>query len=74
MCVYMCAQQGYVFGCIGLCMYVYDCLKSGVFYYLLTEFKCLKCGLLRSTKFTDLAIHDSPNKMRRSPQPRNILS
>ena len=62
--------------CVWLHRFVYVCidgLKSpGVFYYLLAEFKCLKCGLLHSTSYTDLVIHDSSNKMRRSFRPRKL--
>ena len=69
------AQQGYVFGCIGLnvCIIIYiiymyvaknrlfsalplESILLSVFYYFLTEFKCLQCGLLCPTSCTDRAI------------------
>ena len=87
--MYMYAQQGYAFGRIGLCtyVYIYVCqqknrlfsalppknLLLNVICCLLFEFKRLQCSLLYPASCTDRAIHAFPNKIWRSPWPRNIF-
>ena len=69
LCAYV--QQSYVFDCVGLyiCMSTKNRLLSvlplenlllSVFYYFLTEFKHLQCGLPHPVS---RAIHAFPNKM-----------
>ena len=73
LCTY--AQQGYAFGHVGLCTYVYvylltkntlfsalllENLLLSVMCCLLFEFKRLQCGFLRPASCTDRAIHAFP--------------
>ena len=84
MCVYVC-----VYVCVCMCNRVMQLVASVcvcmsmtarqspseqiVFYYLLTEFKCLQCGLLCPASCTDRAIHAFP-MTERSPNPEIFSS
>ena len=50
-----------------------DNLQLSVFYYFLTEFKCLQYGLLCPASCTDGAIHAFLNKKVEAPRPQNIF-